>query len=260
MEDPMNLTPSHFDGLSAQQLYLFDTVGLLHIPGFLPRDTARGCRSEVLSLPSCAMAGRGDKERFDDLVSQSPALASLACSAAVMQSVEPLISQPLRLIESYALRRERNSIFYLHNGNSEYLSYGFDRVVQRNMSFNHTFHNGNLFCMFVKVLIYLSDVTAPDDGPFCYLEGSHKANWPWFPSDPFVERQALTSANFPSLRHVTVNTGDALIINEALLHGTLPKTTGGERLLMAFSYAPSFVADWREIDKTSADIAKLGHY
>jgi hypothetical protein len=45
-----------------------------------------------------------------------------------------------------------------------------------------------------------------------------------------------------------------------LLHGTLPKTSPGERIVMAFSYAPAFVADWKGIDKDSTDITKLGHY
>jgi hypothetical protein len=40
----------------------------------------------------------------------------------------------------------------------------------------------------------------------------------------------------------------------------LPKTSPGERIVMAFSYSPAFVTDWREIDKDSADITKLGHY
>jgi ectoine hydroxylase-related dioxygenase (phytanoyl-CoA dioxygenase family) len=129
------------------------------------------------------------------------------------------------------------------------------------MSFSHTFHDGKLYCMFVKVLIYLTDVAAEEDGPFCYLQGSHKANWPWFTDTEHGNgRPELTMANFPSLDWVPVQTGDAIVLNEALLHGTLPKSSPGERLLIAFSYAPAFVANWEEIDKNSSDITKLGHY
>jgi len=175
--------------------------------------------------------------------------------------VEPLINQPYRLIESYALRRERDSVFYLHNGSSEIVQYGNGRSAQRNMSFSHTFHNGKLYCMFVKVLIYLSDLRAEEDGPFCYLQGSHKANWPWFAESELAgEKPPLTRENFPSLELVFAEAGDAVLINEALLHGTLPKSTDGERLVMAFSYAPAFVADWKAIDILSDDIEKLGHY
>lgn len=256
----MTFQPRRTDVLSAQELYLFDTMGLLHIPQFLQAETVNACRAEIAQLPSRLMEGRGDKERFDELTSRSYRLKELASSQSARNCVEPLINQPYRIIESYALRREGNSVFYLHNGNSEILQYG-GHAVQRNMSFSHTFHDGKLFCMFVKILIYLGDVERDEDGPFCYLQGSHKANWPWF-REPgaTAEQPRLTTGNFPSLARVPVKAGDALVLNEALLHGTLPKTSPGERLVMAFSYAPAFVADWKEIDKDSPDIIKMGHY
>lgn len=256
----MRLIPQRTGTLTAEELYLFDTMGFLRIPAFLRRETADGCRSEVLRLPSRLMEGRGDKERFDDLAAHGAVFQELASSHAIRGCVEPLINQPYRLIESYALRRSQDSVFYLHNGNSEVLRYG-NSTVQRNMSFGHTFHDGKLFCMFVKVLIYLTDVTAEEDGPFCYLQGSHKANWPWFPNPgSAAKRPGLTTVNFPSLAWVPAQAGDALLLNEALLHGTLPKTSPGERIVMAFSFSPAFVADWKEIDKDSTDITKLGHY
>jgi hypothetical protein len=253
--------PRRTDALSAHELYLFDTMGFLCIPGFLHGETVDACRAEIAQLPSRLMEGRGDKERFDELTSRSPRLNELAGSQSVRNCVEPLINQPYRIIESYALRREGNSVFYLHNGSSEILQYGGDHAVQRNMGFSHTFHDGKLFCMFVKILIYLSDVERDEDGPFCYLQGSHKANWPWF-REPgaTAEPPMLTTENFPSLACVPAKAGDALVLNEALLHGTLPKTSPGERVVMAFSYAPAFVADWKEIDKDSPDIMKMGHY
>lgn len=258
---PIKFAPSRSEALSAEELYLFDTMGFVRIPGFLSSEVVDACRSEVIRLPSRRMEGRGDKERFDDLVSRSSHFDEFARSGGMLGCVEPVINQPLRLIESYALRREGDSIFYLHNGNSETLHYGENCSVQRNMSLNHTFHDGKLFCMFVKVLVYLSDVHKQDDGPFCYLQGSHKANLPWFRDPGSAEaRPALTRQNFPSLEHTLVDAGDALLLNEALLHGTLPKASERERLVLAFSYAPAFVTDWKEIDKRSTDIAKLGHY
>jgi hypothetical protein len=53
---------------------------------------------------------------------------------------------------------------------------------------------------------------------------------------------------------------DELLLNEAFPYGTLSKPSPGERIVMAFSCAPAFVADWKEIDKDSADVTKLGHY
>ncbi|MGH8902504.1 MAG: hypothetical protein ACRDYA_12700 [Egibacteraceae bacterium] len=99
-------------------------MGFVKIPRLLPPEAVDACRAEVLLLPSRRMEGRGDKERFDDLAGRSPRFGELASSQAVRNCVEPLINQPYRLIESYALRRERDSVFYLHNGNSEVLRYG----------------------------------------------------------------------------------------------------------------------------------------
>jgi hypothetical protein len=57
-----------------------------------------------------------------------------------------------------------------------------------------------------------------------------------------------------------VAAGDLVLLNEALLHGTLPKTTDGDRLVAAFSYAPCFVADWTAADIVSDDIHRVGHF
>jgi hypothetical protein len=255
------IIPWRSETLSRQELYLFDTMGLVHIPRFLDTEGARLLREEATALTARRMEGRGDKERFDDLAQRSPIISALASSSAMRGLVEPVVNQPYRLIESYALRRERDSIFYLHNGHSEHVSYGEGRVVHRNMGLSHTCHDGKLFCMFIKVLVYLSDVQSVEDGPLCYLHGSHKASFPWFSdSEAAGAMPALTPENFPSLGWTFVRRGDAIVLNEALLHGTLPKTTAGERLVAAFSFAPAFVADYKEIDRHSDDLTKLGHY
>ncbi|HEX9623828.1 MAG TPA: phytanoyl-CoA dioxygenase family protein [Streptosporangiaceae bacterium] len=207
------------------------------------------------------MAGRGDKTRFDDLAVKVPELGGLASGRGMKTLVTPLLNQPYRLIESYALLRGKDSVFYLHNGAGELMRYGDMHAVTLNRTFSHSYHDGKLYCNFIKVLIYLSDLHSEDDGPFCFVQGSHKANFPWFGEDQLDgEKPALTQENFPSLERLYVLAGDAVIINEALLHGTLPKSTEGPRLVMAFSYSPAFIADWKAIDVDSDDIAKLGHY
>jgi Phytanoyl-CoA dioxygenase (PhyH) len=207
------------------------------------------------------MAGRGDKERFDDLVGRSPRFAEFAGHDGLIGPARSVINQPMRLIESYALRRSGPSVFYLHNGNSEVVHIGGGRTVRRNMGLDHTYHDGRLYCMFVKMLVYLDDVSTEDDGPFCYLQGSHKANFACFPEGAeAIGRPALTRPRFPSLETAPAAAGDAIPLNEALHHGTLPKSTPSERTVLAFGYAPAFVGDWKEIDIESADLARLGHY
>lgn len=255
------LNPLRNESLSNRELYLFDTTGVLKIPNFLSQKDIQLFRNIVLKCPPRIMAGRGDKTRYDNLTKNSPIINDFAQSSSIIECIEPLINQPFRLIESYGLFRKEDSVFYLHNGMSEYIDYGINRRVQRNMSFTHTYHNGKLYCMFIKCLIYLTDIKTDDDGAFCYIEGSHKANYSWF-SDSIEksDKPPLTRENFPTLNTIEVQAGDILLLNEALLHGTLPKTNKGERLVVALSYAPCFIADWTAADITSNDINKIGHF
>jgi hypothetical protein len=72
MIEPRRTTP-----LTREELYVFDTTGLLRIPGFLhPGDLPR-CREEVFACDSRLMAGRRDKRRYDDLAGQSEELYGL---------------------------------------------------------------------------------------------------------------------------------------------------------------------------------------
>lgn len=257
----MTIAPTRSHPLTESELYLFDTTGHLLLPGLLDAAAVAAVSAEVPTAPARWMSQRRDKERFDDLAVHSPAAAELATGPGLVSAARSVINQPMRMIESYALRRSGASRFYLHNGNSEVLRYGGGLTARRNMSLSHTYQDGKLYCMFVKVLIYMTDVHHDEDGPFCYLEGSHKANFARFEAGPDgPDNPELTSANFPSLSTVPASAGDGLLINEALLHGTLPKTTDSDRLVLAFSYAPAFVADWREIDIESTALDQLGHY
>lgn len=255
------ITPLRSEPLTPRELYLFDTTGVLKIPSFLSPDDVQLFRDTILACPSRVLPGRRDKVRYDNLTSHSTMLNDFAQNSSVIACIEPLINQPFRLIESYGLLRQENSIFYLHNGLSEHINYGIDRHVQRNMSFTHTYHNGKLYCMFIKCLVYLTDVKTDEDGAFCYIQGSHKANFPWFLSSiDESDKPSLTKENFPSLDTTHVHAGDIVLLNEALLHGTLPKTNEGQRLVAAFSYAPCFIADWTAVDTLSNDIHKIGHF
>jgi hypothetical protein len=247
--------------LTSKELYNFDCTGLLKFPGLLDGRSTELCKSEILAGSSRLTAGRGDKRRYDDLTKRSKVLADLAEDPRILNYVEPLINQPLRLVESYGLLRGPDSNSYLHNGNSEHVAYGKDRLVRKNMGFSHSYHDGKLYCMLVKVIFYFEHIKTEEDGPFCYLEGSHKANFALFENTiRNSHKLALTKENFPTMQHVYTNPGDVVIINEALLHGALGKSTPEDRLIMAFTYAPCFVSDWKPADISSKDIYKLGHY
>lgn len=93
------------------------------------------------------------------------------------------------------------------------------------------------------VVQYALGDMGPDDGGFCALPGSHKANFacpagfePLTDPGPWIERVALRA-------------GSALIFTEALTHGTLPWAADHERRALFYRYSPghaAFVGPYRE--------------
>nr|BFF04500.1 hypothetical protein GCM10020241_61750 [Streptoalloteichus tenebrarius] len=43
------------------------------------------------------------------------------------------------------------------------------------------------------------------------------------------------------------------------MHGTRRKLSDGDRTLLAFSYGPTFLVDWRELDGETADLRGQGY-
>ena len=246
--------------LSQEKLYLFDTQGFVVMEDVLSSSQIRMAKRELKSMRSSAKFYL-NTERFDNLVNSSQNFKKFAEKPEILARITQLINQPIRLIESYALNRLKDGFLYLHNGYSQELVYEQDIKASLNMSINHTYHNGRLYCMFLKAIFYLDDIQTVEDGPFCYIQGSHKANFPFpWPKDNIGKHIPIAISGFPSLSTVPVKAGDVLIINEALLHGALPKKSNCERWMMAFSYAPSFVSDWKPLNRANNDIYTAGHY
>lgn len=245
--------------LSDQDLYLFDTMGFLHVENFLAENEVQTYRSELGTLHT-APCDFANTVRFEKLAQQSELFQALACNPGITRRINDVINQPYRLIESYATRRTAGSVLHLHGGLSEMLHYE-QGTASRTMSIYHTFHNGKIYCMYVKALIYLEDIQKLEDGPFCYIQGSHKANYPLHQ----VRLQdgklvPLAQVGFPSLSTLYVKAGDLLLLNESLMHGTYPKISHEpERTILAFSYAPSFASDWRPLERPIGDIFTSGY-
>ena len=88
----------------------------------------------------------------------------------------------------------------------------------------------------LMVVQYALRDAGPDDGGFCALPGSHKANFacpasfePLVDPGPWIERVALRA-------------GSVLIFTEALTHGTLPWAADHERRALFYRYSPGHSA------------------
>lgn len=245
--------------IGPKELYLFDTMGFLHIPQLFSPEEVRDMLDALHAAPSVPVE-HANTTRHEDLAEQDDCFARLARDPRLLTPVQAFINQPMRLIESYSFRRSGPSVLYLHNGLSE----RFERegiVAYRNMGIHHTYHDGKLYCMYVKALCYLTDIQRKADGPFCYVQGSHKANFPLIaPLASNGDYRPQIDEGFPSLAPVYVRAGDVLFLNEALLHGGYRKTTESERAFAAFSYAPAFVSDYRPLERDPDDLVAGGHY
>lgn len=219
--------------------YLFDTCGYVMHRAHFDEPTVRELREQLERVwPADASGGI---RRIGSLLHEFAEGRRLADELAKTFRVGNYLNQPFRLIESYGLRRSAGSFQGFHNGFGERLFSNPD--VSRAMWRHHTYHDGKLYCMMVKVLVYLTDVVTLEDSPFCLVEGSHKANFPF----PLPHKWDGDIPDLASVHAIYPKAGDVLVINEALMHGTYPKKSDGDRIVLAFSYSPSFVSDYVEL-------------
>lgn len=245
-------------GLTDMELYLFDTTGILHVSGVLSPEEVESYRQELDTLEP-APYGFSNSRRYEQLADQSSKFRSLATDPRILDRVRDTINQPLRLIESYSILRQAGSILFLHGGLSEPMEYDHG-VASRTMAVYHTYNDGRLYCMSVKALLYLTDITELEDGPFCFVQGSHKANYPLLPLRMRDGKVVpLAEVGFPTLNTLYVKAGDMVLLNEALMHGTHRKTSPQERALLAFTYSPSFASDWKPLERARDDIFESGY-
>jgi ectoine hydroxylase-related dioxygenase (phytanoyl-CoA dioxygenase family) len=244
--------------LTPEQLYAFDTMGYLHIPLFLSAEQIEQARS-FLTVEAEKVSADTGIERWSDLHKKFPSIQDLVCSQHVVGPVLHLINQPLRIVECYGHRSGEGSFLYMHNGSTQDQVYEGHIRATRNMAYRCEYHDGRLYTTFVKVLLYLTDIPE-DGGPFCYVEGSHKANFsfPW-PDDVRSGRRMLSESGHAAVRKVPVCAGDAIFLNEALFHGAAMRRRDGVRALLAVSFCPSFMADWRYLTRDAGDLESVGY-
>jgi hypothetical protein len=94
------------------------------------------------------------------------------------------------------------------------------------------YHDGRFFNGLIAVAFELYD-TYVNDGGFCCIPGTHKANL------PLPEKWCDLSKGIPpSVKRVPARPGDAIIFTEALTHGTLPWTTNAVRKTLFYKFSP----------------------
>lgn len=232
--------------------YTYDSTGLFVQPGYIAPDDLLTLQEELNVLgwkPAAFLTNRAD-----DLHTRSQVMFDLACRLFADPMINQAVTYPHRLLESYALNRMHGGSLPLHGGSLEPLS-RFGAPHATDISCAYIFRDARMYSMRVKALLYLDDVPGTEDGPLVYVEGSHKANYPFFPT--FRQDEELSGHDY-LVRRVPVSAGTCVVLNEALIHGALPKESTHDRRLLVFTFGPSFITDWKEVRKGTTDIGRIG--
>lgn len=219
--------------------YGFDNRGLFHCRSFLSQHDVEEARQKFDALDISPESWAPNQYRASN-IHLNP-FQNLARSLHEHAITRRLIGYPPRLLESYAINRTAGALD-LHGGASEYLING----GVRDISAQSWVHEGRLYTLRLKVLIYLDEIMEAEDGLLLYVEGSHKS--------AFAFHRAFGGGRDDAkdlVRHIEVRAGDAIWLNEALLHGAGEKTSDRKRRVLAFTFGPAFMANWTVLETSS---------
>jgi len=209
------------EGLTDRQRYFFDVNGYLIVEGVLAAAEIRRLNA-VLDAQRLPPAGEAiDTQRFqDEFLLWDSGFRDLMNHPRVVPLLRDLLGEQLRLDHAYGLVMAPDTAgLGLHGGGMPW-----------DPSQYYAHRGGRMFNGLTTVTWSLVD-TAPDDGGFCCIPGSHKAN------------ESLPSEVPPGwVKEIPQAAGSVLIFTEALTHGTLRWSAPRERRAVLFKYCPGHLA------------------
>lgn len=236
-------------------IYAYDATGLVAVEGYLSQDLLNAVRKELdrLNWSPCDFP---NTSRIDGLHHQGTFWRTMASELFENALIKRTLTYPHRLIESYALDRNAGGKLPLHGGSTERLS-RHEIPEAEDIAAASFVRDGRIYSMRVKALVYLDSITTTDDGPLVYVEGSHKAHFPYFRT--FGTNGVGADRPSELLRPVHVSAGTLIVLNEALVHGALLKQSSARRRVVVFTFAPSFVTNWLELRRGDTNIERQGY-
>lgn len=152
-----------------------------------------------------------------------PSIRSLVAHPRLVGHLTELVGPGFRLDHAYGIfSRGHTRAHALHNGATP-----FD-PTQMYLCRDGQIHNSMVVVQFALTTV------GPEDGGFCCIPGSHKANFA-VPSDmpPLDELDDEWRTN---VRRVPMEPGDVLIFTEAVTHGALGWRGHGDRMALLYKY------------------------
>lgn len=236
-------------------IFSYDATGCFVWPRYLDSSKVETAVAALNKL-GWGDSGFDHTRRIDGIVEKSAVIREIASDVFESDWLDAAMTYPHRLIESYALDRSRGGSLPIHGGASERLTRA-GRAAAQDISCAYLVRSGRMYSLRTKALMYLDPVTEDRDGPLAYVEGSHKANFPFIQS--FAAGPSSVDGAEHLLRQIRVEAGTLVFLNEALIHGALEKQSARPRRMMVFTFAPSFATDWSELPRDSSTLARLGY-
>ncbi len=217
--------------MSEEQRYLFDAFGYLVL-----RDVVSGTQVEELRATLQAPTEQRDPVPLSrGPLHWSPAWRDLLDLPALSPLLEELIGNHERSVDADPGRPtfridHVNVHTHIKQGFAGGMLHGGWKATGGSQFFRY--HDGRFYNGLVAVAFELFD-THPNDGGFCCIPGTHKANLP-LPE----QWRDLSAGIHPAVKRIPARPGDAIVFTEALTHGTLPWTADTRRSTLFYKFSP----------------------
>ena len=202
--------------------YLFDLQGYLIIEDVLTKaEVAKlNLLIDAQALPTPGVGTQS--ARFGGYLSWGKPFVNLLDHPRMMAYLRVILGDGFRLDHYYGIHmRAGTERLNLHGGGTPYDP----------PEYFH-FRNGEMYNGLTVVAWNLADA-GPEEGGFCCIPGSHKANYPC----PKEIHEAHVDSGCVVVPHAKA--GSLVIFTEALTHGTAPWTAAHQRRSLLYKYSPA---------------------
>ncbi len=214
--------------------YLFDLNGYVVIKDYFSKERIHRLRESIIHLegesdypdPVCLGKPRTKSELYlSNIAEYNRYFEKIISDPLIVEFMSKTTSNFFRFNHSYAISHWRGGATHLHMGGYPI----HPKAV-------YMVRNGDIFSSLSKAVIPL-DNHGVDDGCFCVVPGSHKAN---FENDFNLG----PPEKHPAVVPVPAQPGDLILFTEALQHGGLENVSGRTRRTIYYCYSLGSMPDW----------------
>jgi hypothetical protein len=242
--------------MDAIEEYLFDLYGYTLIPEALDRDHVAAINAWIDALPPLdpdntqpnappqhdagqwignvytQSYGKVDGINLQDIIEAGEQFERLIDHPAWIDAVRHFIgptSKPY-IHEIFASVRQPGGYIWPHSGG--HAADHNQRAGRRNLQW---------VCTYLSLLVPLTDV-GPGDGATVVVPGSHKSDIAHPQTHDGGASASAPSEALAGSVEIHLKAGDAVLFNDALLHGSAKRTNPGQRRMLTIRYVPATYA------------------